>query len=47
MGAILQRKWKSGRTKMAQNGLEGSSFLESMGRNLMATLPAMMGASPV
>ena len=28
--------------KMVERGLEGSSFLEAMGRNLMATMPAMM-----
>jgi hypothetical protein len=34
-------KWER---KAAENGLEGSTLLESMSRNLMATLPVSMGA---
>jgi hypothetical protein len=30
--------------KAAENGLEGSTFLESMSRNLMTTIPSVVGA---
>jgi hypothetical protein len=32
--------------KAAENGFEGSTFLENMSRNLMASVPLMMGAGP-
>jgi hypothetical protein len=42
-GSGVATKVEEWEKKAAENGMEGSTFLESMSRNLMASMPLLMG----